>query len=116
MSSISGIMVRSHLTCRLGPVEEEPEEGWSPGTGDHLGQNYLKLWWSYTRWFWVLLAFVLRLVQATATANMSAVRKQIIDLTEHVITIAFGMRSLSVPLSSCLHGETSSWKVTIYRI
>lgn len=82
-------MVRSHLTCRLGPVEEEPEEGWSSAAGHHLGQNHLKLRWSRTRWFWVLLALVSLVVQATTTANMSAEHKQIIDLTESVITIAF---------------------------
>ena len=81
--------IRSYLTCRLGRVVEEPEEGWSAATGRHVGQNRLKLWWSYTRWFWVLLALASLVVQATATADMSAMQQNIIDITERIITFAF---------------------------
>ncbi|KAI9570096.1 Ion transport protein-domain-containing protein [Boletus coccyginus] len=73
----------------LGRVVEEPEEGWSAVTGRHIGQNRLKAWWTYTRWFWVFLAFASLVVQATATADMSAMHQEIIDITERIITFAF---------------------------
>lgn len=68
---------------------EEPEEGWSAVTGRHVGQNHLKVWWSYTRWFWVFLAFASLVVQATATADMSEMHQEIIEITERIITFAF---------------------------
>lgn len=68
---------------------EEPEEGWSAVTGRHVGQNRLKAWWMYTRWFWVFLAFASLVVQATATADMSLMHQEIIDITERIITFAF---------------------------
>ena len=68
---------------------EEPEEGWSSVTGRHVGQNRLKIWWSYTRWFWVFLAFASLVVQATVTADLSTMHQEIIDITERVVTFAF---------------------------
>ncbi|KAF8548118.1 hypothetical protein OG21DRAFT_1489654 [Imleria badia] len=78
----------------LGRVDEEPEEGWSAVTGRHVGQNRLKVWWSYTRWFWVFLAFASLVVQATTTADMSAIHRELIDLTEFIITFAFDIEIL----------------------
>lgn len=68
---------------------EEPEEGWSAVTTQHVGQNRLKAWWSYTSWFWVFLALASLVVQATATADMSVLHYEIIDLTERMLTLAF---------------------------
>ncbi|KAG8215839.1 Ion transport protein-domain-containing protein [Butyriboletus roseoflavus] len=73
----------------LGPVVEEREEGWSVVTGRHLGQNRLKIWWSYTCWFWVFLALAALAVQATATATMSTMQQKIIEITERITTFAF---------------------------
>ncbi|KAF8122971.1 Ion transport protein-domain-containing protein [Boletus edulis] len=73
----------------LGRVAEEPEEGWSAATGRHVSQNRLKVWWSYTSWFWVFSAFASLVVQATATAGMSAIHQEIIDITERIITFVF---------------------------
>ncbi|KAH0835701.1 Ion transport protein-domain-containing protein [Lanmaoa asiatica] len=55
-----------------------------------LWKNLKKaVWWSYTRWFWVSLAFASLVIQATATADMSAMHQEIIDVTERIITFAF---------------------------
>lgn len=58
-------------------------------TGRHVGQCRLKVWWSYTCWFWVFLAFASLVVQATATADMSSMHQEIIDINERIITFAF---------------------------
>jgi hypothetical protein len=70
---------------------EEPEEGWSAVTGRHVYKNRLKVWWSYTRWFWVFLAFASLVVQATATSDMNAMHQEIVDITERIITFAFNI-------------------------
>ena len=70
---------------------EEPEEGWSAVTGRHVYKNRLKVWWSYTRLFWVFLAFASLVVQATATADMTATHQEIVDITERIITFAFNI-------------------------
>lgn len=85
---------RSYLMYRLGRVADEPEDGWSAMTGDHVGQSRLKVWWSYTRWFWVILAFTSLVVQATASADMSVEHQSIIDITERIITFAFDIEIL----------------------
>ena len=77
------------MTCRLGGVAEESQEGWSATTGRPVGQNRFKVWWSYTTWFWVALALASLVVQATVTAEMSPKHRQIIDITECVITLVF---------------------------
>ncbi|KAG9312661.1 Ion transport protein-domain-containing protein [Chiua virens] len=73
----------------LGRVVEEPEEGWSAVTGRHVGQNRFKVWWSYTRWPWVVLALASLVMEATATVDMSPLHEEIIDMTERMITFAF---------------------------
>ena len=94
ISVIFILQIRSYLTSRLGRVDEEPEEGWAAVTGRHVGQNRFKIWWSYTRWFWVFLAFASLVVQATATADMSAMRREFIDITERIVTFAFDIEIL----------------------
>ena len=68
---------------------EEPEEGGSSVTRRHVGQNRLKIWWSYIRWFWVFLVLASLVVQATVTADMSTMHKEIIDITARIVTFAF---------------------------
>ena len=81
------VLCNSHLpTCRLGRVVEE---GWFMVTGRPAGSNRLKEWWSYTHWFWVALALASLVVQATANAEMSPQHREIIDITERIITLAF---------------------------
>ncbi|KAG6372714.1 Ion transport protein-domain-containing protein [Boletus reticuloceps] len=85
----SGTKKSAFGAAPLGHVEEETDEGWSAETGHHVGENVLKVWWSYTRWFWVLLAFASLVAQATTTADMSAMHRKIINITELLITFAF---------------------------
>ncbi|KAF8452208.1 Ion transport protein-domain-containing protein [Boletus edulis BED1] len=85
----SGTKKSAFGAAPLGHVEEEVDEGWSPETGRHVGENVLKVWWSYTHWFWVLLAFASLVAQATTTADMSATHRKIINITELLITFAF---------------------------
>jgi hypothetical protein len=73
-------------TVSLGRVVEE---GWFMVTGRPAGSNRLKEWWSYTHWFWVALALASLVVQATANAEMSPQHREIIDITERIITLAF---------------------------
>ncbi|KIJ67326.1 hypothetical protein HYDPIDRAFT_127226 [Hydnomerulius pinastri MD-312] len=72
----------------LGPIVEEKEEGWSD-TGRRIGQNSIKVFYSYARWCWVFLALASLAVQATATANMSLMHQQILSKSEFALTIAF---------------------------
>ncbi|KAF9236771.1 Ion transport protein-domain-containing protein [Melanogaster broomeanus] len=73
----------------LGPIVEELEEGWTVVAGRHVGQNGLKIFYSYTRWCWVFLALASLAVQATTTADMSLMHIQILEKSELVLTIAF---------------------------
>lgn len=72
----------------LGPVVEEREEGWVDGK--HVSQNnWLKSFYTHTRWCWVFLALASLVVQATASSDMSDMHQQILDKSELVLTVAF---------------------------
>jgi hypothetical protein len=58
--------------------------------GKHVSQsNWLKSFYSYTRWCWVFLALASLAVQATASADMSDMHREILDKSELALTVAF---------------------------
>jgi len=57
--------------------------------GKHVSQNPLKAFYFYTRWCWVFLALASLAVQATASAGMSDLHREILDKSELALTVVF---------------------------
>ncbi|KAL4071924.1 Ion transport protein-domain-containing protein, partial [Scleroderma citrinum] len=90
----------------LGPLVEEREEGWSAVAGRHSNQNGLKIFYSYTRWGWILLTLSSLAVQATTTANMSTLHQDIIYDSELFLAIAF-----DIEIIIRIAAELPAWRV-----
>lgn len=76
----------------LGPVVDEQDEGWAVVDGRHVSKNnFIKIFYQYTRWCWVFLALASLVVQATRTVDVSEMHQTILDKGELAITFAFDL-------------------------
>ena len=73
-------------------VDEQDESSWAPGTDPRrrtARRNTVREIYESIRWCWVALALASLVLQATRDVNISPTHKDIIDIGELVITIAF---------------------------
>jgi hypothetical protein len=72
-------------------IDDKNDEHWAAidGRGVASRSNRIKELYEYSYWFWVFLALVSLVLQATRTVNSSPIHRIILDKGEFALTLAF---------------------------
>ncbi|ESK91833.1 calcium channel subunit cch1 [Moniliophthora roreri MCA 2997] len=75
--------------AELAPIPEDQDDDWPVDGRKNTQTNWLRTVYTYSKWFWVLLALTSLVLQATRTADVSETHAQLMSWGELAITALF---------------------------